>query len=159
MEQKPNKNLPYWINKYEYAFFSKLTICKKKKIDKSRIEPFLNLSIKNILIDIFKTLFKIRKLKIVSIHEAWLEISESAPSNRIISRGAFESRNGFNCGFSIVSIIDQRIMGRTMTLHLSKISQILLSKDHPIKASVVGGFDDFDSMKSEHLCSRNGIRF
>lgn len=40
-------------------------------------------------------------------------------------------------------------MGRTMTLHLSKISQILLSKDHPIKASV-GGFDDFDSMKSEH---------
>lgn len=47
-----------------------------------------------------------------------------------------------------------------MTLHLSKISQILLSKDHPIKASVGGGeFDDFDSMKSEHLCSRNGIRF
>lgn len=140
MEQKPNKNLSYWINKYEYAFFLNiiLTICKKKKIDKSRIEPFLNLSIKNILIDIFKTLFKIRKLKIVSIHEAWLEISESASSNRIISRGAFESRNGFNCGFSIVSIIDQRIMGRTMTLHLSKISQILLSKDHPIKASVGG---------------------
>lgn len=41
-------------------------------------------------------------------------------------------------------------MGRTMTLHLSKISQILLSKDHPIKASVGGEFDDFDSMKSEH---------